>query len=234
MMRLDKFLSNNGFGTRKEVKELIKKKYVSVNDNFNVKPELNIDPTKDQIKVDDELIEYKEFYYLLLNKPKGYISATEDYIQNTVLDLVPEYAYVHLFPVGRLDKDTTGLLILTNDGQLAHSLISPKKHVDKVYIATLDKPLDMKIKDKFESGIILDEELTLPAKLEKLDEYKAKVTIHQGKYHQVKRMFEYFGYTVVDLDRIQLAFLTLGDLEVGEYRELTDEEVNKLKSLDTK
>lgn len=233
-MRLDKFLANNGFGTRKEVKELIKKRYVSVNNDFKVKPDMNINPTKDEVRVDDELIEYKEFYYLLLNKPKGYISATEDYVQNTVLDLVPEYAFVHLFPVGRLDKDTTGLLILTNDGQLAHSLISPKKHVDKIYIATLDKPLDMKIKEQFESGIILDDELTLPSTLEKVGDNIAKVTLHQGKYHQVKRMFEYFGYKVVELDRIKLAFLELGDLEVGEYRELTDEEVSKLKSITSK
>ena len=233
-MRLDRFLANAGYGTRKEVKELIKAKRISVNGDFKVKDSQSVDYNKDEICIDGEKIEYKEFYYILLNKPKGYISATDDYIQNTVLDLVPEYAFAHLFPVGRLDKDTTGLLILTNDGQLAHQLITPKKHVDKVYIATLDKPLDMKIKDKFENGIILDEELTLPATLEKVDENIAKVTIHQGKYHQVKRMFEYFDYKVIELDRIQLAFLTLGDLEIGEYRELTTEEVDKLKSLSSK
>jgi 16S rRNA pseudouridine516 synthase len=230
-MRLDRFLANNGFGTRKEVKELVKQNRVQVNKAFGVKYDMSIDPSRDVVAVDGEDIVYKEFYYILLNKPKGYISATEDFVQNTVLDLIPEFAFAKLFPVGRLDKDTTGLLILTNDGQLAHSLISPKKHVDKVYIATLDKPLDMKIQKEFESGIMMDGEKTLPAQLKKLGDNVAEVTIHQGKYHQVKRMFEHFSYHVEELDRKQLAFLTLDGLEVGEYRELTKEEVDELKSL---
>ena len=167
----------------------------------------------------------------MLNKPKGYLSATEDYYEQTVLDLLPEYRHIDLFPVGRLDKDTTGLLLITNDGTLAHDLISPKKHVDKVYIATLDKELDLKIKDEFEHGIILDDELTLPASLEKIEDNIAKVTIHQGKYHQIKRMFEYFGYKVVELDRIKFSFLTYDGLKIGEYRELSKEEIERLKSL---
>ena len=228
-MRLDKFLSNNGFGTRKEVKDLIKKGYVSVNDNDKIKFDQSIDPTVDIIKVDDETIEYKENYYFLMNKPKGYISATEDYKQDTVLDLIPEYAYLHLFPVGRLDKDTTGALILTTDGELTHRLISPKYHVDKIYYVEVDKILDPSIKDKFEHGLKLDGEELLPSKFEYLDEHHARVTLHQGKYHQVKRMFEYFGYTVVNLHRETFAFLTLEGIEEGNYRELTDEEVSKLK-----
>lgn len=228
-MRLDKFLSNNGFGTRKEVKDLIKKGYVSVNDNGKIKFDQSIDPTVDIIKVDDEIIEYKENYYFLMNKPKGYISATEDYKQDTVLDLIPEYAYLHLFPVGRLDKDTTGALILTTDGELTHRLISPKYHVDKIYFVEVDKVLDPLIKDKFEHGLKLDGEELLPSKFEYLDEHHARVTLHQGKYHQVKRMFEFFGYTVVNLHRETFAFLTLEGIEEGNYRELTDEEVNKLK-----
>lgn len=228
-MRLDKFLSNNGFGTRKEVKDLIKKGYVSVNDNDKIKFDQSIDPTVDIIKVDDEIIEYKENYYFLMNKPKGYISATEDYKQDTVLDLIPEYAYLHLFPVGRLDKDTTGALILTTDGELTHRLISPKYHVDKIYYVEVDKILDPSIKDKFEHGLKLDGEELLPSKFEYLDEHHARVTLHQGKYHQVKRMFEYFGYTVVNLHRETFAFLTLEGIEEGNYRELTDEEVSKLK-----
>lgn len=228
-MRLDKFLSNNGFGTRKEVKDLIKKGYVSVNDNDKIKFDQSIDPTVDIIKVDDEIIEYKENYYFLMNKPKGYISATEDYKQDTVLDLIPEYAYLHLFPVGRLDKDTTGALILTTDGELTHRLISPKYHVDKIYYVEVDKILDPSIKDKFEHGLKLDGEELLPSKFEYLDEHHARVTLHQGKYHQVKRMFEYFGYTVVNLHRETFAFLTLEGIEEGDYRELTDEEVSKLK-----
>ena len=232
-MRLDRFLANSGYGTRKEVKKFIKQKRISVNDSFNVKDNQSIDPINDVICFDGEKIEYQEYYYFLLNKPKGYLSATEDYYQQTVLDLFPEYRHIDLFPVGRLDKDTTGLLIITNDGILAHDLISPKKHVDKVYIATLDKELDIKIKKEFENGIILDDELTLPATLEKIVDNVAKVTIHQGKYHQVKRMFEYFGYKVVELDRIKFAFLTYDGLEIGEYRELSDEEVEKLKSLNS-
>lgn len=228
-MRLDKFLSNNGFGTRKEVKDLIKKGYVSVNDNDKIKFDQSIDPTVDIIKVDDEIIEYKENYYFLMNKPKGYISATEDYKQDTVLDLIPEYAYLHLFPVGRLDKDTTGALILTTDGELTHRLISPKYHVDKIYYVEVDKILDPSIKDKFEHGLKLDGEELLPSKFEYLDEHHARVTLHQGKYHQVKRMFEYFGYTVINLHRETFAFLTLEGIEEGDYRELTDEEVSKLK-----
>lgn len=228
-MRLDKFLSNNGFGTRKEVKDLIKKGYVSVNDNDKIKFDQSIDPTVDIIKVDDEIIEYKENYYFLMNKPKGYISATEDYKQDTVLDLIPEYAYLHLFPVGRLDKDTTGALILTTDGELTHRLISPKYHVDKIYYVEVDKVLNHSIKDKFEHGLKLDGEELLPSKFEYLDEHHARVTLHQGKYHQVKRMFEYFGYTVVNLHRETFAFLTLEGIEEGNYRELTDEEISKLK-----
>lgn len=228
-MRLDKFLSNNGFGTRKEVKDLIKKGYVSVNDNDKIKFDQSIDPTVDIIKVDDEIIEYKENYYFLMNKPKGYISATEDYKQDTVLDLIPEYAYLHLFPVGRLDKDTTGALILTTDGELTHRLISPKYHVDKIYFVEVDKVLNPSIKDKFEHGLKLDGEELLPSKFEYLDEHHARVTLHQGKYHQVKRMFEIFGYTVVNLHRETFAFLTLEGIEEGNYRELTDEEISKLK-----
>jgi 16S rRNA pseudouridine516 synthase len=230
-MRLDKFLANQGFGSRKDAKKFIKDKRIKINGVFAKKPEDNINPLVDEISIDDDVIEYKENYYFMLNKPKGYICATEDNFQNTVLELIPEYNYLKLFPVGRLDKDTTGLLLITTDGDFAHKLISPKRHVDKVYIATLDKDVDMKIKNEFESGIILDDELTLPAKIEQLESNVCKVTLHQGKYHQVKRMFEYFGYKVIELHREKFAFLTLGDLQEGEYRELTDEEVNHLKML---
>jgi 16S rRNA pseudouridine516 synthase len=230
-MRLDKFLANQGFGSRKDAKKFIKDKRIKINGVFAKKPEDNINPLVDEISIDDDVIEYKDNYYFMLNKPKGYICATEDNFQNTVLELIPEYNYLKLFPVGRLDKDTTGLLLITTDGDFAHKLISPKRHVDKVYIATLDKDVDMKIKNEFESGIILDDELTLPAKIEQLESNVCKVTLHQGKYHQVKRMFEYFGYKVIELHREKFAFLTLGDLQEAEYRELTDEEVNQLKTL---
>lgn len=227
-MRLDKFLSNSGFGSRKDVKQLIKKKLVTVNDRIVTKSDLNINPLTDSIRYDNELIEYKEFHYFLLNKPKGYLSATEDNKQNTVLDLLPEYSYLNLFPVGRLDKDTTGTLLITDDGQLAHSLLSPKRHVDKIYIATLDKDIPPSIIKSFEEGIILDNELTLPAKLEIISSNVGKVTLHQGKYHQVKRMFSSFGLEVIELDRIQFSFLTVNDLPLGKYRELTKEEIEEL------
>ena len=230
-MRLDKFLSNNGFGSRKDVKSIIKKKQVSVHDSFDIKPETDINPSSDTIKVNNKIVEYKEFYYFLLNKPKGYISATEDYKQSTVLDLLPEYSHLDLFPVGRLDKDTTGVLLLTTDGPLAHYLLSPKRHVDKVYIATLDKEIPLSIKEQFEKGILLDGELTLPAKLNIISSNKAEVTIHQGKYHQVKRMFAYFGLEVVELHREKFAFLTVEGLEEGKYRELTPQETIKLKEM---
>ena len=229
-MRLDKFLSNNGYGSRKDVKILIKKKQVLVNDVLSTKPEDNIDPVKDIVKVNGKIVFYKEFYYFLLNKPKGYLSATEDNKQNTVLDLLPEYSHLDLFPVGRLDKDTTGTLLITNDGILAHSLLSPKRHVDKVYIATLDKEINPNIITTFETGIVLDDELTLPAKLEILDSNIAKVTLHQGKYHQVKRMFSHFGLEVVELHREKFAFLDVKDIPIGTYRELSrEEEIEILK-----
>ena len=227
-MRLDKFLSNNGFGSRKDVKILIKKQNVYINNVLIKQADFSFDPTKDIVKVNDKEIEYKEFYYFLLNKPKGYISATEDYKQNTVLDLLPEFSHLDLFPVGRLDKDTTGTLLITNDGQLAHALLSPKKHVDKVYIATLDKDIPPSIIKDFENGIILDNELTLPAKLEILEKNIAKVTLHQGKYHQVKRMFSHFGLEVIELHREKFAFLNVENLPLGEYRELTLEEEKEI------
>lgn len=227
-MRLDKFLSNNGFGSRKDVKILIKKQNVYVNNVLIKQADFSFDPTKDIVKINDKEIEYKEFYYFLLNKPKGYISATEDYKQNTVLDLLPEFSHLDLFPVGRLDKDTTGTLLITNDGQLAHALLSPKKHVDKVYIATLDKDIPPSIIKDFENGIILDNELTLPAKLEILEKNIAKVTLHQGKYHQVKRMFSHFGLEVIELHREKFAFLNVDNLPLGEYRELTLEEEKEI------
>ena len=229
-MRLDKFLSSSGNGTRKEVKQLIKDKRITINDEIAKSPSLIIDEYKDVIKLDDEIIEYHLYYYILLHKPKGYVSATEvERYYPPVTDLVSEYAFAHLFPVGRLDVDTTGLLLLTNDGKLAHKLLSPKFHVDKKYIATVDKVLDPKIIPHFETGVQLQDEITLPCKMRIIDDYNAEVILHEGKYHQVKRMFAYFGYTVVDLHRSEFAFLNLEGLEEADYRPLTNEEIEKLK-----
>ena len=166
-----------------------------------------------------------------LNKPKGYVSAIIDNVYPPVTDLIPEYAFAKLNPVGRLDVDTTGALLLTNDGDLAHKLISPKYHVDKVYEVEVDKKLDPKLVEIFKKGIELDGELTMPADLVLLNEKHAELTLHQGKFHQVKRMFKKCEYNVLGLSRKAFAFLTVEGLQLGEHRELTVEEENKLKSL---
>lgn len=230
-MRLDKFISYCGYGTRKQVKDLIKEKRIIVNDTIINKINHNVNEKNDIVYIDGNKIHYQEYYYFLLYKPKGYLSATKDSKQKTILDFFSNYHYINLFPVGRLDKDTTGAIIITNDGILAHQLISPKYLVDKVYIATLDKEVDPNIKYEFENGILLDDELTLPCKFEVLSKNICKVTLHQGKYHQVKRMFEHFAYKVVDLHREKFAFLTLNNLSIGEFRELSSSEIEDLKSL---
>lgn len=230
-MRLDKFLANSGVGTRSEVKRFIKDKRVKVNGEVVKSDSFNVDETKDVVLFDDLEVKYKEFYYVLLNKPKGYVSAAIDNVYPPVTDLIPEYAFAKLNPVGRLDVDTTGALLLTNDGDLAHKLISPKYHVDKVYEVEVDKKLDHRLVDAFKQGIELDGEMTLPTGLIILDDKHAELTLHQGKFHQVKRMFKKFGYNVLSLNRKAFAFLTVNDLEIGEHRELTLEEEKKLKFL---
>ena len=229
-MRLDRFLRASGQGTRKEVKQLIKDKRIMLNNEIVKDPSINIDEYNDDIKIDGEKITYHLFYYILLHKPKGYVSATEpEKNYPPVTDLVSEYEFASLFPVGRLDVDTTGLLLLTNDGKLAHKLLSPKFHVDKKYIAEVDHPLSKDIIPSFENGIMLNDEMTLPCKLKIIDEYRAEVILHEGKYHQVKRMFAHFGYTVINLHRSEFAFLNLDNLKLGEYRLLTPKEIEKLK-----
>lgn len=199
---------------------------------------MNIDPEKCKIKVDGEEINYRKFIYLIMNKPSGVVSATFDNYDETVIDLLePEYQVFKPFPVGRLDKDTVGLLLITNDGELNHRLISPKWHVDKVYYAEINKQVDEKDINAFEKGIILDDGYKcLPGKLEikKADENGSEVyvTIQEGKYHQVKRMFEALNKKVIYLKRIKFGSLDLDEnLEEGKYRELTEDELNKLKSI---
>ncbi len=234
-MRLDKFLCSSGNGTRKEVKALIKDKVVYINDNLATSPSINIDENKDIIRINDQIIEYHHFYYLLLNKPEGYVSATKkEKNYPPVTDLVYEYNFAKLFPVGRLDVDSTGLLLMTNDGLLAHKLLSPKYHVDKVYQVELDFPLKEDLIVKFEKGIILDGELTLPAKLKIIDDFHAEVTLHEGKFHQVKRMFLHFGYKVISLHRSTFAFLNLDGINEGEFRLLTSKEIECLNELANK
>ena len=230
-MRLDKFLANSGVGTRSEVKRFIKDKRVKVNGEIVRSDSYSVNESQDIVLIDDLKVQYKEFYYVLLNKPQGYVSAVIDNVYPPVTDLMPEYRFAKLFPVGRLDVDTTGALLLTNDGELAHKLISPKYHVNKVYAVEVDKKLDPKLIDAFKNGIELDGELTMPADLVIINDKKAELTLHQGKFHQVKRMFKRFDYDVITLERKAFAFLTVKDLKQGEYRELADKEISQLKEI---
>jgi 16S rRNA pseudouridine516 synthase len=235
--RLDKIISNLGYGSRKDVKSFVKKGIIEV-DGVVVKDNgLLVDPEKSVIKVNGEEILYREYIYLMMNKPDGVISATHDNKDETVIDLLNlEHQVFEPFPVGRLDKDTVGLLLLTNDGDLNHRLISPKWHVDKVYYAEIDKRVDKKDIAAFKNGITLDDGYKcLEAKLDILSSNdegsEIRLTIQEGKFHQVKRMFEAVGKKVTYLKREEFGGLLLDpDLEEGEYRELTDEELSLLKS----
>lgn len=230
-MRLDKYLANSGCGTRKEVKILIHKKRVTVDGVIARSDSLDIKEGVNHVFLDGEEIIYKEFYYVLLNKPEGYVSAVEDNLYPPVTDLISEYSFAKLFPVGRLDVDTTGALLLTNDGELCHQLLAPKYHVDKTYYVEVDGVMGQKLVKAFKEGIMMDGELTLPGDLVILNEHAGELTIHQGKFHQVKRMFQHFGLKVTRLDRKSFAFLNHEDLELGEYRELSLEEEKALKDL---
>lgn len=237
MERLDKIISNLGYGSRKDVKTFAKKGIIEVDGVIVKDSSLLVDPEKSIIKVNGEEILYRKYIYLMMNKPDGVISATHDNRDETVIDLLNlEHQVFEPFPVGRLDKDTVGLLLLTNDGELNHRLISPKWHVDKVYYAKINKKVDEKDVIAFKNGITLDDGYKcLEAKLEILsssnEESEVRITIQEGKFHQVKRMFEAVDKKVMYLRREEFGGLLLDpDLEEGEYRELTDEELNLLKS----
>lgn len=228
MMRLDKMLAHLGYGTRKEVKELIRKGYVSVDGEIIKSDDTKVDENSEVIIFDEE-VKYDKYIYLMLNKPDGYISATYDNKLPTVLDLIYGYESRNLFPVGRLDIDTYGLLILTNDGNLAHRLLSPKYHVDKKYYVKYDGVYNDNIPKIFEKGIPLDDFVCKPAKYENLKSGEAYITISEGKFHQVKRMMEYVGLTVTYLERIEFGPLKLdSNLKRGEFRRLTEEEIEIL------
>lgn len=231
-MRIDKYLANTGIGSRKEVKKYIKDGLIFVNDVLVKKPTQQVDENVDKIRFKDEELIYKEYIYLMMNKPQGVISATKDY-NETVIDLLEErYQNKDIFPAGRLDKDTEGLLLLTNDGKLAHNLLSPKKDVEKKYFARVDAPLEEKDKEIFEKGVYLEEEnyLTLPGKLEILSDFECHVYIKEGKYHQVKRMLSACGKNVTYLKRLEMGELKLDPkLELGQYRELNENELELLE-----
>ena len=237
MERLDKIISNLGYGSRKEIKALVKKGLVKVDGEVVKDNGVLIDPEKSVININGEDLFYREYIYLMMNKPDGVISATYDNREETVIDLLEvEHQVFNPFPVGRLDKDTVGLLLLTNDGELNHRLISPKWHVDKVYYAKIDKAVDEKDIEAFKNGITLDDGYKCKeGKLEIINSSnegaEVMVTIQEGKYHQVKRMFEALGKTVVYLKRTEFGGLPLDqELEEGEYRELTEDELALLKS----
>ena len=239
-MRLDKLLSNMGYGTRKEVKQLMKKGAVRVNEETVKDAAMHVDTEKDEVTILGEKVVYKEFMYLMMNKPQGVLSATEDKRDQTVIDLVDEaYNIFELFPVGRLDKDTEGFLLLTNDGKLAHNLLSPKKGVPKTYYAHIDGVVTEEDAEKFLEGVILDDGYeTKPGNLRILksaDISEIELTITEGKFHQVKRMFEAVDKTVIYLKRLSMGPLLLDEsLSLGSYRELTEEELNQLMQISEK
>jgi len=230
--RLDKIIASMGRYSRREVKSLVKEGLVLV-DGFPARSaEDKVDPETADITINGEKLGYRRFTYIMLHKPGGILSATEDSRQETVLDLLtPELKKIGLFPVGRLDKDTEGLLLLTNDGDLAHQLLSPKKHVDKVYYAQVDGDLTQADVDAFEKGIVLHhEEQCMPAKLEiGKTPREAFVTLHEGKFHQIKRMFLSRGKAVLYLKRLSMGPLRLDEsLGKGEYRYLSVQEIDDL------
>lgn len=230
-MRLDKYLTNLGIGSRTQVKELIKKGKIKVNNEVVKKPEVHIDEEKDNVQFDGLDLDYNKFYYYMLNKPAGVLTAVSDNNCKTVLDLLDVTPKKGLFPVGRLDKDTEGLLIITNNGPLSHELLSPNRHVDKTYYVELNGSLIESDIQLFEKGLNIGEKnLTKPAKLEIIEDgTKAYITITEGKYHQVKRMFASIGLTVTYLKRIAMGPITLDEtLKPGEYRILTEKEVKLL------
>ena len=236
MMRLDRFLCETGFGTRSQVKAFLKKGLVTVNGETAKRPEQKIAEGKDQVVCGGKAAVYAPLVYLMLHKPAGVVSATEDQRERTVLDLIEKELRKDLFPVGRLDKDTEGLLLLTNDGALAHQLLSPRKHVDKTYYAKVAGKVTEEHAAKFREGLDIGERRpTLPAELvirKSGEESEAEITIREGKYHQIKRMFGSVGCQVTYLKRLRMGTLALDEgLLAGSYRHLTEEEIRGLKEL---
>ena len=219
MMRLDKYLAEMGVGTRQEVKKQIRQGKVTVNGTVVKAADTKIDETCDEVTIGGRNISYVSYEYYMLNKPGGVVSATEDRRDTTVIDLIKDKKRKDLFPVGRLDKDTEGLLLITNDGDLAHRLLAPKKHVDKVYYAKIDGMVTEEDVKRFAEGIDIGAE-----------EEEIRLTIHEGKFHQVKRMFLAVGKEVTYLKRERMGTLCLDEnLKPGEYRLLTEEEIENVR-----
>ncbi len=231
MERIDKIIASQGQYSRKEVKALIAKRRIAVDGRVVSSSSEKADPMTMLLTVDGKPLEFKRNLYLVLNKPKGYVSATEDREHPTVLELVPqEYRGRDLFPAGRLDRDTTGLMIITDDGVLAHNILAPKKHVPKRYHVELDIPVTEEMRLGFSEGVMLNDGVCKAADLIKTGEKTAEVTLREGRYHQIKRMFGCFGAEVVELKRFGMGRLTLPeDLAEGECREMSEEELALLQ-----
>lgn len=231
MERIDKIIASQGKYSRSEVKALMSKGRISVDGKIIKSSNTKVDPEKSVICVDGVPLVFKRQVYLMLNKPRGYVSATEDKEHQTVLELVPElYRGRELFPAGRLDKDTTGLMIITDDGVMAHNILSPKKHVQKIYQVELDIPMTQQMVQGFADGVQLNDGVCKDASLVITGAHSGTVTLREGRYHQIKRMFGCFGGKVVKLHRVAMGNLHLpDDLPEGECRELTEEQLNLLQ-----
>ncbi len=225
-MRLDKFLVECGLGSRKEVREIILEGHIFINEVRAKSPHIIINEKKDEIFLNDEKLEYKEFRYYVLNKEEGYVTALSDSRDRTVMELLPEWVVLKdLFPVGRLDKDTEGLLLFTNNGKFAHQLVSPKKHVDKIYYVELKDDITEEGLHDLRTGVDIGGYITMPAEAEKIEEKKIYLNIREGKFHQVKKMLQAIGNEVIYLKRIKFGNLELGDLEIGEVVEVNQEDI---------
>lgn len=238
MIRLDKYLCDMKIGTRSEIKKILKAGLVTVNGEVVKAPEVKIDETNDIVNFKGKKVNYEKYGYYLFHKPSGCVTANRDNLHKTMMDYFPKEMQKHYSAVGRLDLDTEGLLLITNDGELNHHLISPAHHIPKTYLAYLDRRVPDEAVELFQNGIdIGDEKPTLPAKLQILppftednrEIYPAELTIEEGRFHQVKRMFHAVGCEVIYLKRISMGSLSLDGLKKGEYRSLTPEEVSRLK-----
>ncbi len=230
-MRLDKYLCEVGLGTRSDVKRIIRSKYIKVNDLIVIDESLKINELTDIVTYNDELLKYQKFHYYMLNKPAGFVTSTKDK-DKTVMDLIRESSIYDLNPVGRLDKDTEGLLIITNDGKMIHELTSPKKHIPKIYYVETLRMVSEEDINKLSTGVMLDDGyITRKANVEKHN-LGIYLTIYEGKYHQVKRMLEAIDNKVTYLKRIQINNLSLDEsLKLGEYKELSKEDLEKLLNI---
>ena len=228
-MRIDKYLIHSGL-SKKEVTSLIKEERILLNDQVLKSHTVNIDENIDMIKIDGKTIEYKEFHYIIINKPEGYVCASSDKDNPTIVSLLKGYENIKLNPVGRLDKDTTGLVLLTNNKSLLHFQANPKNLITKEYLVEVNHPLKEELIAKFKEGIDLGDFTTRSASLIFIDEYHTYITLDEGKFHEIKRMFDHFGYEVMKLHRTRIGFLELSNLKPGEYQELTKEQILQIES----